>query len=94
MSSDTSAKTTAQLGENGMRWVSRLPDGSVSVKLEGNQVVLHASRELQDRFEQLLEGRKAGTLTSDEIDQYDAICELDDKLSWLNRLARASERGI
>jgi hypothetical protein len=41
----------------------------------------------------LLERRKAGTLTPDEGGEYEAICQLDHALSWLNRLARAPRQG-
>jgi hypothetical protein len=40
--------------------------------------------------EALLAGRKAGTLTPEEAREYEAICDLDTALSWLNRLARGA----
>jgi len=48
--------------------------------------VLRASRPLQARFEELLDRRKLGSLEKDESEEYDALCALNDALSWLNRL--------
>lgn len=71
--------------------VELLPDGAISIDVEGRQWVLRASQKLQARFEQLLERRKAGTLNSAESREYEAICDLDAALSWLNRLARSAQ---
>lgn len=72
-------------------WTSALPDGAVSVEGDGDTLLLKASQHLQERFEQLLERKKSATLTESEADEYEAICELDDALSWINRLARESD---
>lgn len=77
-----------QFGDGSFDWIPLLPDGAVSVENVAGGLVLRASQKLQQRFEKLLERRKAGTLTPDETQQYEAMCELDDALSWLNRLAR------
>lgn len=69
-------------------WTQRLPDGAVSVSELGGRWVLRASRPLQTRFEELLDRRKLGSLDQDESEEYEALCALDDALSWLNRLAR------
>ena len=50
--------------------------------------MLRASRQLQSRFEELLERRKEGALSEEEARDYDAICDLDQLLSSLNRLVR------
>ena len=71
-------------------WVHYLPEGAVSVDIEGAMLVLRASQPLQDRFETLLARRKAGTLSPEETREYEAICDLDTALSWLNRLARGA----
>ena len=65
-----------------------MPDGAVSVQTENSTLVLRASRKLQERFEELLAGRKSGTLSVEENQEYEAICGLDEVLSWLNRLVR------
>lgn len=71
-------------------WIPHLPDGAVSVDIEGSTLVLRASKKLQKRFEMLLDKKKAGTLSHDENREYEAICDLDTALSWLNRLTRGS----
>ena len=73
------------------RWAHLIPDGAVSVEAEGSGLVLRASRQLQERFEQLLSVRKAGGLTREETEEYEAICDLDAALSWLNRTLRGAQ---
>ena len=75
-----------------MGWTRRLPDGAVSLSEVGNDWVLRASQPLQAKFEELLERQKVGTLSSDELEDYESLCALDDALSWLNRLARREQR--
>jgi len=75
-------------GYGAQTWVELLPDGAVSVGTQDHCLVLRASERLQRRFEELLDKRKAGKLGSAEDREYEAICQLDDALSWLNRLAR------
>jgi len=75
-------------GFDSQAWVQMLPDGAVSLGAGEEGVVLRASERLQHRFEELLEKRKAGTLEAAEGREYEAICRLDDALSWLNRMAR------
>jgi hypothetical protein len=72
-------------------WVQYLPDGAVSVETEGSALVLRASHHLQERFDTLLDKRKAGTLSAEETRAYEAICDLDTVLSWLNRLVRGAQ---
>jgi hypothetical protein len=74
-------------------WVQHVPDGAVSVAVEDATLVLKASTALQERFEALLAKRKAGVLSDEETREYQAICDLDAALSWLNRLARGSQNG-
>lgn len=68
--------------------VDRLPDGAVSVVVDGKFWLLRASQALQVRFEELLERGKAGLRTPSEDQEYEAICQLDQWLSDFNRLAR------
>ncbi|MFT5468768.1 MAG: hypothetical protein ACI8UO_003880 [Verrucomicrobiales bacterium] len=72
-----------------LAWVGSLPDGAVSVETQNGALVLRASRSLQMKFEELLERKKSGDINEAEATDYQAICELDDALSWLNRLARS-----
>jgi len=71
-------------------WTSALPDGAVSVEGDGEALLLKASNALQERFEALIERKKSALLTESEAEEYEAICELDNALSWINRLARKS----
>jgi len=67
-------------------WVQYVPEGAVSVAVEDSTLVLKASTALQERFETLLAKRKAGALSVEETREYQAMCDLDTALSWLNRL--------
>lgn len=82
------APATPPLADLNEDLLQRLPDGAVSVETVNGNLVLRASEKLQERFEELLERRKAGILAAEEADDYEAICQLDHALSWLNRLAR------
>ena len=73
-------------------WIRRLPDGAVSVSELGGDWVLRASQPLQAKFEELLKRRKQGTLDEQESEEYEALCALDDALSWLNRLVRREQK--
>ncbi|NOT55126.1 MAG: hypothetical protein HOP18_11010 [Deltaproteobacteria bacterium] len=72
-------------------WVQHVPDGAVSVAVEDSALVLKASTTLQERFEDLLTKQKTEGLSAEEIREYQAICDLDAALSWLNRLARGAQ---
>ena len=76
--------------QNSHVWVRYVPDGAVSVSVEESTLVLRASNALQERFETLLAKQKADALSVEETREYQAICDLDTALSWLNRLARGS----
>lgn len=71
-------------------WVHDLPEGAISVDIEDATLVLRASKNLQERFEGLLDKWKVSALSPDEQREYAAICDLDTALSWLNRLARGA----
>ncbi|MBI5761758.1 MAG: hypothetical protein HZA46_24875 [Planctomycetales bacterium] len=70
------------------QWAGLLPDGAVSFTQTGTGWTLRASQNLQARFEELLEHRKRGALSEPDEREYEAICHLDESLSWLNRLIR------
>ena len=86
--SQSTVGSTPELSGDAFEWVRLLPEGAVSVEREEGKLVLRASQPLQQRFEELLQRRKSGTLAAEDLEQYDAICELDDALSLLNRLLR------
>lgn len=79
--------------QNSHVWVQYVPDGAVSVAVEGSTLLLRACTALQERFETLLAKRKAGALSVEETREYQAIGDLDAILSWLNRLARESRNA-
>ena len=79
--------------QNSHVWVQYVPDGAVSVAVEDSTLVLKASNALQERFETLLAKRKASALSVEETREYQAMCDLDTALSWLNRLARGSRNA-
>jgi hypothetical protein len=91
--SQTPAPTNQNTAQNSYVWVQHVPDGAVSVTVEDATLVLKASNILQERFEALLAKQKAGELSSEEAREYQAICDLDTALSWLNRLARGSHNA-
>lgn len=93
MSAVTPLENDLRLPIPGIEWVGRLPDGAVSIETDGSYWILRASRQLQTRFEELLDRRKAGTLSNEDAQDYDAICDLDNLLSSFNRLARGISRG-
>jgi hypothetical protein len=88
--SETTSPLEQRTTQDAYTWVQYLPEGAVSVDIEGPTLVLRASQPLQERFEALLARRKTGTLSPEETHEYEAICDLDTVLSWLNRLARGA----
>ncbi len=69
-------------------WTSLLPGGAVSVQSAGKSLTFRESSALQERFEHLLERKKSSSLSEAETEGCHTICQLEDTLSWLNRLAR------
>lgn len=88
--SQTSSSTDQTTAQDSHVWVQHVPDGAVSVAVEDSILVLKASTALQERFEALLTKQKTVGLSVEETREYQAICDLDTALSWLNRLARGS----
>ena len=88
--SQTSSPLNQITAQDSHLWVQHVPDGAVSVAVEDETLVLKASTALQERFETLLTKQKEGTLSAEEDREYQAICDLDAALSWLNRLVRGS----
>ncbi len=85
---ETTSGTMFPIDEAGLARLRLVPDGAISIETDRSSVVLRASRQLQTRFEDLLERRKCGELTKAEEQELQAIDQLDAALSWLNRLAR------
>ncbi len=62
-----------RFGDDSFDWVQSLPHGAVSVRKQDRGLVLRASEKLQQRFEDLLQRQKRGTLTAEENEQYKAF---------------------
>jgi hypothetical protein len=54
--SHTTSPTDQMMPQGSHEWVQHLPDGAVSIGVEGAALVLRASKKLQKRFETLLAG--------------------------------------
>ena len=63
-------------------------DGAINLELEGGVPVLRASPATRNRVEDLLQKQKDSPLTSDEEQELGQYEDIDDYLSYLNRLTR------
>lgn len=63
-------------------------EGAVDIELEQGVLVFRVSRVVQDRIEDLLEKNRASRLTAEEGEELTRYEEIDDYLSYLNRLTR------
>ena len=63
-------------------------DNAVSISLEGETPIFKASPSIQSRVETLLQREKEGLLTAEEKAELDSYEEIDDYLSFINRVAR------
>ena len=68
--------------------VSLPSEGAINLTLEQGVLIFRASHHTQARIEALLDKQKATVLTSDEEKELDQYEEIDDYLSYLNRLIR------
>ena len=63
-------------------------EGAIRIELQEGVPVLRASRTVQDRVETLLRKQQEGELTEEEAEELDRYEEIDDYLSFLNRVIR------
>lgn len=63
-------------------------ESAVEIELEQNILIFRASRSTQNKIEDLLERRKKSGLSEGEEDELRQYEEIDDYLSFLNRLTR------
>jgi uncharacterized protein YnzC (UPF0291/DUF896 family) len=63
-------------------------EGAVRLELENGIPVFHASSDIKARVEALIEKEKAGSITQAEKEELDLFEEIDDYLSFINRLVR------
>ena len=69
-------------------------ESAVRLELEQGVVIFRASKEVQERIEDLLEKNKTGSLTAKETQELEAYGEIDDYLSHVNHLIRNSFERI
>jgi predicted DNA-binding protein len=69
-----------------------LKENSVRLEIEQGVVVFRASKEMQNRIENLLEKNKVKSLTDKEEIELNTYEEIDDYLSRVNRLIRNSSK--
>jgi uncharacterized protein YnzC (UPF0291/DUF896 family) len=63
-------------------------DGAIEIELEQSVLVFRVSKAVQERIEELVEKERNSQLTSDEAQELEQYEEIDDYLSFLNRLTR------
>lgn len=68
--------------------VSLPRENAVEIEIEQNVLIFRVSKIAQERIEGLLEKQKSSSLTEDEERELDRYEEIDDYLSFLNRLTR------
>lgn len=64
------------------------PDSAVRVELREGALVFKTSEQMCEQIDLLLTKEKQGKLTADEKSELDHFEEVDDYLSFLNRLTR------
>ena len=64
------------------------PDGAVEIEVEEGVLIFRVSKNAQERVENLLDKNKQNSLTDSEKTELDRYEEIDDYLSFLNRLTR------
>lgn len=64
------------------------PDGAVEIEVEEGVLIFRVSKNAQQRIENLLDKNKQNKLTDSEKTELDRYEEIDDYLSFLNRLTR------
>jgi hypothetical protein len=63
-------------------------DGAVRIELQNGIPIFRASQQVQNRIETLLDKREEITLTEPEEQELDSYAEIDDYLSFVNRIIR------
>ncbi len=73
-------------------------EGAVDIELDHGMLIFRVSQIAQERIEDLLLKQRESGLTSDEEQELDQYEEVDDYLSYLNRLIRnlvqAQQQGL
>lgn len=65
-----------------------LLDGAISIELQDGIMIFRASHHLQQRIENLINQQQETPLTEIETQELDSYAEIDDYLSFVNRMIR------
>jgi uncharacterized protein YnzC (UPF0291/DUF896 family) len=65
-----------------------LHDGTITMRLEEGVPIFTASRVVRERIQELLDKEKSKLLTKRELEELNAYEDIDDYLSYLNRVVR------
>jgi len=68
-------------------------ENAVRLELEQGVIIFRASSTVQHRIDELLEKEKSGHISSSEKQELDTFEEIDDYLSYVNRLIRDSHNA-
>ncbi|MGH9846071.1 MAG: hypothetical protein ACREEM_45805 [Blastocatellia bacterium] len=83
------AATNLQTVPTLRRLPATLPrEGAIEIELEQGVLVFRVTQSVQDRIESLLDKQREANLTSTEEEELQQYEEVDDYLSFLNRLIR------
>ena len=63
-------------------------DGAIAITLQDGVMIFHASQNIQERIENLLDKREETSLTETEEQELDDFAAIDDYLSFVNRMIR------
>ena len=64
------------------------PDGLIRIEIQEGVPVFRASSYVQKRIDLLVRKQRESNLTKDEIDEIERYEEVDDYLSYVNRIVR------
>lgn len=68
-------------------------EGAIRIELEEGIPILRASASVQERVETLLRKERESRLSAQEAEEFDRYEDIDDYLSFLNRLVRNLFQG-
>jgi hypothetical protein len=63
-------------------------DGAIAIELQDGIMIFRASHHIQERIESLLDKQEETALTAMEEQELDSYAEIDDYLSFVNRMIR------
>lgn len=63
-------------------------EGAIEIELEQGVIIFRVSKSVQERIEELLEKQRESKLSAGEEEELEQYEEVDDYLSFVNRLSR------